>query len=87
MENFEIQALRDVVKENSLDVVENFEKKNKEIRVEGKLKYLSSYTMFTETLPSTYYMEAEQREIEAIYMETEFEARKRYQGNRSYSQQ
>ena len=87
MENFEIQALRDVVKDNSLDVVKNFEKKFKEIRVEGKRKSLSSSTMFTETLPSTYYTEAENKEKEAMYMETELEARKRYQGNRSYSQQ
>ena len=58
MKNFEIQALRDVVKENSLDVVKNFEKKFKEIRVEGKRKSLSSSTMFTETLLATYYTEA-----------------------------
>ena len=43
--------------------------------------------MFTETLPSTYYSEAEQKEIEAMYIGTESEARKRYQGTRSYSQQ
>ena len=86
MENFEIQALRDVVKDNSLDVVENFEKKFKEIRVEGKRKSLSSSTMFTETLPATYYTEAEQKEIEAMYMGTELEARKRYQGTHSYNQ-
>ena len=36
IKNFEIKALRAVVKDNSLDVVENFEKKFKEIRVEGK---------------------------------------------------
>ena len=43
--------------------------------------------MFTEQLPSIYYTEAEQKEIEAMYMGTESEARKRYQGTRSYSQQ
>ena len=43
--------------------------------------------MFTDTLPSTYYTEAEQKEIEAMYMRTEYEARKRYQGPRSLSQQ
>ena len=43
--------------------------------------------MFTEQLPSTYYTEAEQKEIEAMYMGTESEARKRYQGTHSYSQQ
>ena len=79
MENFEIQALRDIVKDNKEDLVENFEKKFKEIRVEGKRKsHNSSSAMFTETLPSTYYTEAEQKEIEAMYMGTESEARKRY---------
>ena len=64
MENFELQALRDVVKENSEDVVENFEQKFKEIRVEGKRKSLnSSSTLYTDKLPFTYYTEAEQREI------------------------
>ena len=75
------------MKENSPIVVKNFEKEFKEVRVEGKRKSLSSSTMFTETLPATYYKEAEQTEIEAIYMGTELEARKRYQGNCSYSQQ
>ena len=59
MENIEIQALRDVVKDNSLDVVENFEKKVKDIRVEGKRKSLSSSIIFTKTLPATYYTETE----------------------------
>ena len=65
MENFEIQALREIVKENNKDVVERFETKFREIRIEGKRKYLnSSSTMYTETLPQTYYTEAEQKEIE-----------------------
>ena len=72
MENFEIQALREIVKTNSEDVVENFEQKFKEIYVEG------TSTLFTDKLPSTYYTEAEQREIEAMYMGTESEARKRF---------
>ena len=42
MENFEIEALREIVKDNNEDVVENFEKKFKEIRVEGKRKSLNS---------------------------------------------
>ena len=76
MENFEIQALREVVKDNTEDVAENFEKKIKDIRLEGKRKSLnSSSTMFTEILPATYYTEAEQKEIEAMYMGTESEAR------------
>ena len=48
------------MKTNNKDVVENFEKKFKEICIEGKRKSLnSSSTMFTEQLPSTYYTEAE----------------------------
>ena len=87
MENFEIQALRDVMKENGEDVVENFEQKFKEIRVEGKSKSLnSSSAMYTDKLPSTYYTEKEQEEIEAMYMGTESEARKRFNGARSQSQ-
>ena len=59
IENFEIQALREVVKTNGEDVIENFEKKFKYIRVEGKRKSLnSSSTLFTDKLPSTYYTEA-----------------------------
>ena len=50
------------MKKNSLDVVKNFEKKFKEIRVEGKRKSLtSSSTMFTETLLATYHTEADRK--------------------------
>ena len=38
MESFELQALREVVKENGQTVVQNFERKFKEIHVEGKKK-------------------------------------------------
>ena len=86
MESFKIQALRNVVKENGPDVVANFEKKFKEIKVEGKRKSHAS-TMYTEPLPATHYTEAEQKEIEALYMGTESESRKRFQRNRSFSQQ
>ena len=87
MENFELQTLREVVKENGPAVVENFEKKFKEIRVEGKMKSLKeSTTLYTEKLPLTYYTEAEQEQIEAMYMGTESEARKRFNNSRSWSQ-
>ena len=82
MENFEIQALRNVVKEGGLDVVENFEKKFKEIKIEGKRKSVSSSAMFTEQLPRTHYIEAE---IEAMYIGTESEARKIFQRNNSFN--
>ena len=84
MENSELQALREVVKENGQTRVQNFERKFKEICVEGKRKSLnSSSTLYTDKLPSTYYTEAEQREIEAMYMGTESEARKRFNNARS----
>ena len=87
MENFELQSLREVAKANGPDVVKNFEEKFKEIRVEGKRKsHTSSSAMYTEIL-SIYYTEAEQKEIEAIYMGTESEAGKICQGNCSFSEQ
>ena len=82
MENFEIQALRSVVKEGSLNIIDNFEKKFKEIRIEGKRKAILSSAMFSEQLPRTHYTKAE---IEAMYMGTESEARKRFQRNNSFN--
>ena len=54
MENFELQSLRNVVKEGGPDVVENFRKKFKELKIEGKRKAVSSSTMYTKQLPRTY---------------------------------
>ena len=71
MDNFEIPALRDVVKEGEEDVVDKFKKKFKEIKVKGRRKSVPS-VMYSEhipeKLPDTYYMETE---LEAIYMGTE----------------
>ena len=87
MESFELQALREVVKDNGQTVVQNFERKFKEICVEGKRKSLKeSTTLYTEKPPPTYYTEAEQEHIEVMYMETESEARKRFNNSRSRSQ-
>ena len=84
MENFELQSLREIVKENGPAVVENFEKKFKEIRVEGKRKSLKEFTtLYTERPPPTYYTEGEQEQIEAMYMGTESEVRKRFNNSRS----
>ena len=66
MDNFEIQALRDVVKEGGEDIIYKFEKKFKEIKVEGKRKAVSSM-IYSEKLPSNYYMETE---LETMYMGT-----------------
>ena len=85
MNNLKLQTLREVVKVNGPDVVKNFEEKFKEIRVEGKRKSLKdSTTHYTECPPSTYYTEAEQEQIEAMYMGKESESRKRF--NNSHSQ-
>ena len=52
IENFELQSLREVVKVNGPDVVNNFEEKFKDIRVEGKRKSLrDSVTHYNETPP------------------------------------
>ena len=86
MENFELQTLREVVKVNGPDVVENFEKKFKEIRVEGKRKSLKdSTTHNTESPPTTYYTEAEQEQIEAMYMGKESKSRKRFNNFRTHT--
>ena len=80
LENFEIQSLGNVVKEGGVDVVTNFEKKNKEVKIEGKRKS-HALTMYAENLPATFYTETEQEEIEALYMGSESESRKRFQEN------
>ena len=74
--------MRSVVKEGGPNVIDNFEKKFKEIRIEGKRKALLSSATFSEQLPRTHYTEAE---IEAMYMGTESEARKRFQRNNSFN--
>ena len=86
MECFEIEILRDVMKEGGEEVLEKLEKKFIEVRVEGKRKSVSLSAMFTETLPRTHYTEAEQAEIEAMYMGSESEARKRFQRVNSFNQ-
>ena len=47
MESFELQVLRELVKENGQAVVQNFERKFKEICVEGKRKSLKRPQPFT----------------------------------------
>ena len=85
-ENFELQTLREVVKENGPDVIKNFEEKFKEIRVEGKRKSLKdSATHYTESPPTTYYTEAEQEQIGAMYTGKESESRKRFNNSRTHT--
>ena len=38
IDNFEYQSLRKVIKEHGVDVIENFNKKFKEMKVEGNRK-------------------------------------------------
>ena len=83
MEAFEVQALRDVVKEGGEEVIENLEEKFIEVQVEGKRKSPSS-AMFTECLPVTHYTEKEHEEIEAMYMGKESLPRKRFR-EKSYN--
>ena len=40
MDNFEYQALRNVIKEGGVDVIENLDKKFKDMKVEGKGRVL-----------------------------------------------
>ena len=60
--------MRSVIKEGGDDVIDKFEKKFKEIKVEGNRKGVPA-VMYTkpdpEHLPETYYTE---HELEAMYM-------------------
>ena len=66
METFDYQVFRNVVKEGGENVVENFEEKYKELKIEGKRKRVRE-TVYTEL------------ENEMYYMGSESKARKRYQ--------
>ena len=68
MEGFEYQELRNVIKEGGVDVIQNFEKKYRELKIEGSRKRIAE----------TQYVE----EKETLYMGSESEARRRYQNNR-----
>ena len=69
----EYQVLKDVVKKGGEGVVKRFEKKFKEMKVEGNRKSVAG-VMYTEPdpvhtdLPETYYTESE---LEALHMGTE----------------
>ena len=84
MDNSKFQALRDVVKKGGEGIVEKFEKKFKDIKIEGKRRSAPS-VMYSDhvpdKLPDTFYTEME---LEAMYMGTESEARKRFQTNGSF---
>ena len=74
VESHELQALRNVVKENAADVIDRFEAKFKETRIEGKRRNKTSAT--------THYTDARDNDAETLYMGGESEARKRF---RSFS--
>ena len=81
VDKFIYQALRDVVNVGGDNVLENFEKKFKETRIEGFLRDASSALVLykEEDLPDEHYTETEMEEIEMMYMGTENKTRKRYQ--------
>ena len=60
MDNFEYQSLRKVIKEHGVDVIENFNKKFKEMEVEGNRKsvagviYTNPESIHTETYETKY---------------------------------
>ena len=89
MDNFEYQALRQVVKEGGAQVIENFKRKFKEMKVEGNRKSVAVVLYSkkdSDRLPETHYTEAE---LNTMYMGAESDARKRYQrqvsGQRGWS--
>ena len=67
MEGFKYQELRNVIKEGGVDVIQNFDKKYQELKIEGSRKKIAK----------TNYVE----EKETLYMGSESEARRRYQNN------
>jgi len=71
MDNFDYQSLRNVIKESGEDVIDNFEKKYRDLKIEVNRKRVSE-TMYTES------------EKETLHMESESEARKRHRGTGSY---
>ena len=58
IEHFDLQSLRNIAKEGGPDIVTNFEKKFKEMKIEGKRKSYNS-SLYTERLPLTNYTEEE----------------------------
>ena len=89
IEKFVYQALRNIVKDGGVDVLQNFKKKFKEMRVEGCRKYVSSALLMysedmDEDLPEDHYTE---KELEMMYMGAESEACKMSQRNSSYRRQ
>ena len=84
MNNFEYQSLRDVVKEGREDIIKRFKKKFKEIKVEGNRKSVAG-VMYTDLkLPETCETKYTESELEALYMGTESEVRKRFQRQGSF---
>ena len=86
----ELQALPDVVKKGGEDILNQFEDKFKEIRVEGKIMKTSAAVYYTDVssnlssgdpLIDSKYTEDE---LEALYIGTQSEARKRFQRNGSF---
>ena len=56
IDNFELQSLRNVVKEGGPNIVSKFTKKFKKIKIEGKRKFHAS-TIYMERFTANYYTE------------------------------
>ena len=84
MDKFEYRVLRDVVKEGGEDVIERFEKKFKEIKVEGNRESVAGVIYTDLKLPETYETKYTESELEALYMGTESEARKKIPKTRAF---
>ena len=84
MDNYEFQALRDIVKEGGDDVVERFEKKFKDGKVEGKRKNISTVLYSGSDHDCLLESKYTKEELEALYMGTQSEARKQFQMNGLY---
>ena len=84
IDNFEYQSLRDVVKEGREDVIKRLEKKFKDMKVEGNKKSVTGVMYTDPKLSETHETKYTEFKLEALYMETESEARKRFQRQVSY---
>ena len=76
LDNFEYQALRDVVKEGGEDVIERFQKKFKEMKVEGNRKSVAGVMYTNLKPPENHQTKYTESKLEALFMGTESEARK-----------
>ena len=85
IDGHKIPALWNVVKKGGDDVIKDFKEKFQEVRVEGKRTEASSVN-YTSLSPGSHNLDSKytKEELEALYMGTSSEARKRFQRSRSF---